>query len=359
MSTPPRLLFVTARPALARNIGVAAAEHVIERLTDRTSGHVLDLGRRSRAAASVDRVRIGLVGNGPFDGVVIVGGYDVVPALRLDCLGPKLRLAIPESPDPDDFIVWSDDAYGDVDGDGLPELPVSRVPDAYSAALLSKILAAPANPPTNRSGLRNIKRAYADAIFGDLPGSAAMETSEHVVHDQRPPIDLRGGAVYVVLHGRDDDGSEQFGESGDATLTALTTANVHTPADGTVVLNSSCWGGLIACTTAFRSRNSGHVRQRTPATSIALAFLAKGARAYIAPTGSHYSPVETPYDYNGGPLHQAFWKRLLAGAPPAKALHDAKYLDFAPLIPHGQSGTVAQACESKVLREFTCLGVGW
>ena len=65
-----------------------------------------------------------------------------MPAQRRDCLPPALRAALGLTDDPDDFIVWTDDDYGD-DGDReTPPVPVSRIPDAHSAVLLR-----PRSPP--------------------------------------------------------------------------------------------------------------------------------------------------------------------------------------------------------------------
>ncbi len=130
-------------------------------------------------------------------------------------------------------------------------------------------------------------------------------------------------------------------------------------AKGAVVLSGCCWGALTVDVPAVDAKPSAVLKQRPPSSSIAMSFLAQGARAFVGCTGSHYSPVKAPYTYNGEPLHRAFWTRIASGTPPAQALFEAKYLDYAAAIPHGRRGTVARACECKVLREFTCLGFGW
>lgn len=83
-----------------------------------------------------------------------------------------------------------------------------------------------------------------------------------------------------------------------------------------------------------------------------------GATAFVGCTGSHYSPKDPPFHYFGGPMHEAFWERCLAGTPPARALLDAKW-HYASYMPHGQSKPALAAIEYKILREFTCLGLGW
>jgi hypothetical protein len=57
-------------------------------------------------------------------------------------------------------------------------------------------------------------------------------------------------------------------------------------------------------------------------------------------------------------MHKAFWTRLLAGAGPSRALFEAKS-DYAQGMFHEQTSAVQQAIEYKILREFTCLGLGW
>ena len=92
--------------------------------------------------------------------------------------------------------------------------------------------------------------------------------------------------------------------------------------------------------------------------SIALTFLRRGATAFLGCTGSHYSPVQEPYQYFGEPMHQAFWRGLLAGHAPAEALFQAK-VEYLAGFPHGRPPGVQQAIEYKILRQYTCLGLGW
>ena len=83
-------------------------------------------------------------------GIIIVGGYDVVPSLQLNVLSDALLNEIENDPesqdeewDVDDFIVWSDDIYGDKKGSILPDLPVSRIPDGKNSSLVLTALQAP------------------------------------------------------------------------------------------------------------------------------------------------------------------------------------------------------------------------
>ena len=145
----PKLLFVTSRDALRRNLGTVEADTLLEMITD--AGQTL-FDALPAGAVAPDNV-LGLVrakiGNDT-RGVVLVGGYDVVPAQRLDALDPQLRAAVRgRNGDPfDDYVVWSDAIYGDRDGDGMSELPVSRVPDGKTPMLVWHMFTAgdPATP---------------------------------------------------------------------------------------------------------------------------------------------------------------------------------------------------------------------
>jgi hypothetical protein len=93
--------------------------------------------------------------------------------------------------------------------------------------------------------------------------------------------------------------------------------------------------------------------------SMALKFLSAGALAFVGCTGSHYSPEGTDTSYYGGPMHKAFWSHYSNGLPPAEALFRAK-ADYIAGIPHrGTADPVDKARELKILRQFTCLGLGW
>lgn len=57
-------------------------------------------------------------------------------------------------------------------------------------------------------------------------------------------------------------------------------------------------------------------------------------------------------------MHDAFWAEIAAGHPPADALFRAKKKYLADW-PHGLKDPFNQAAEMKILRQFTCLGLGW
>lgn len=354
----PELLFVTSRQTLAANIGRAECA----RLLDSIRAHRLPLYDElpsgiadARAAAELVAARLRRHPNAK--GVVLIGGYDVVPAYAQDCLSQPLRQRVAGSDDPDNFIVWNDDLYGA--RNGQLELPVSRIPDGKSAQLVfAAIQAARRTVGVPRAGVRNVARPFADRVYGALPGSGNMHVSKPVTFDQNsPPLDFKSERLYFMLHGDFVDSSRFWGEGTANHREAVNVGNIPAEYDG-VVFTGCCWGALTVDTPAGLTVPGRPFGQKTPGSSIALSFLARGATAFIGCTGAHYSPLEAPYNYFGGPMHEAFWRRYNAGATPAQALLGAKR-EYAGGIPHGRTGASAQAIENKILRQYTCLGLGW
>jgi beta-lactamase superfamily II metal-dependent hydrolase len=353
--TLPRLLFVTNQERLARNIGEREAARLIQAI--RAAGHELlgDIPQEVGPAVAAVRRRIE---SNQVKGVVLVGGYDVVPAQQVDALPPRLRTILADNDDADDFFVWSDDGYGDRDGDWLPEVPVSRVPDGRSSALVFGALAAPASgSPASRSGLRNQARPFADLVYSNLRGGQAMLQSRPTLHSDA--YTLGAEQVYVMLHGSAEDGTQYWGEDGRRFPVAMRVDNV--PAHpGMVTFTGCCWGALAVAAKAKDVPNGAAAAALTPELSIALAFLQKGARAFIGCTGSHYSPSRPPMNYFGRPLHDAFWRRYNEGLAPAEALLRAR-AEYMAGLPHGETrgSDIGEAIEFKILRQYTCLGLGW
>ena len=289
----PPLLFVTSASALARNIGQVESEAVLSAL--RASGHVIydtvpDGLMESAPAAAL--VRQQLQQHRHVEGVVLLGGHDIVPSQVLDCLPPEIRRALPGGNDPDEFIVWSDDIYGDREGDDLPEVPVSRIPDGKSAELVFAALQAGVRPHDERSGIRNVARPFAEEIFDRLRGSRTLLVS-HPTTFSTPAYDLETDSVYFMLHGDYVDGTRFWGEGFDNNVEAVNLSNVS-DGNGRVVFAGCCWGALFTDTPASSVVRNRPFGQRTADSSLALSFLKKGARAFVGCTGAHYSPVEQP-----------------------------------------------------------------
>jgi beta-lactamase superfamily II metal-dependent hydrolase len=348
------LLFVTKGRRLAANIGNDVASTVIDALRD-SGATLIDIPEGATDAASASApVRKEIRSRGNIKGVVLLGGYDVVPSQVLDALPPSLRATVGSTGDPDNFIVWNDETYGDVDGDFLPELPVSRIPDGRSADLVLNALSQTKNGGSAAVGVRNVMRPFADAVFGRINGSGGLLQSAPT-GSASPGVTLDGQHVYLMLHGDYSDGGRYWGEDPPDNIEAINVANVP-GSTRAVVFTGCCWGALTVDRPAGRAGTQ--LAPKLPEASIALSFLKSGARAFVGCTGAHYSPDQAPYDYFGGPMHHAFWRRLLAGAAPAAALFDAKR-EYVRAIPHGQTKPSSTAIEFKIWRQYTCLGLGW
>jgi hypothetical protein len=181
--------------------------------------------------------------------------------------------------------------------------------------------------------------------------------SQPATFDQQPTISLDGERVYLMLHGDWVDGGRFWGEDTPNNVEAVNTSNIPSSFQG-VVFTGCCWGALTADTPASRVVPGRSYGQKTAESSMALAFLLRGATAFIGCTGAHYSPTEPPFRYFGGPMHEAFWAFYDQGKSPAQALFEAKQ-QFAAEMPHGQSRPLLQAIEYKIWRQYTCLGLGW
>jgi hypothetical protein len=363
----PPLLFVTSREGLRRNIGREEADQVLDAL--RRSGQAvydgLPGGLRDPAAAA--RAVLPHLDERA-EGVVLVGGYDVVPAQRLDVLDPALRASLPASHgDADDFVVWSDDVYGDraepgrAEGDGLPEVPVSRIPDGRLAELVFTAVQV-GGPPAGgagRFGVRNVARPFADDIFSLLAGAEALRVSLPTTPAAVGPGGAAARQVYFMLHGSDANGACFWGEDDRRrTVPAVDVGNVPARCPGAVVFAGCCWGALYVTRPAAQAPPGSPVGTRAIEASMALSYLRAGALAFVGCTGSHYSPTVPPYDYFGGPLHREFWRLLGTGVGPARALFEAKR-EYLRGMPHGQTDPLGRAIERKILRQYTCLGLGW
>ena len=356
--TLPGLVFVTNMARLGANIGITEAEAAAQAI--RSAGQALVDAAEGQDVTLL--IRQACAGK-DVNGIVILGGYDVVRSLTYDVLPPALRAQLGHSSDdPDDFVVWSDQIYGDTDGDGMANLPVSRIPDARSAELVKNCLCGVSVDRRSRYGLRNDARPFAEGIFQNMAGPGAMAVSEPTRPGTVLANDIDAAAIYLMLHGSDVDGTRYWGERRlGGIVEALTVANVPKPC-AAVVFAGCCWGGLTVRTPANRYRSGDPLQSLTPEQSLALSFLATGARAFVGCTGAHYSPYDAnprgDLNYFGGPMHRSFWTHLQAGESPASALFKAK-VDYIRDMPHGRRTAEEQAIEYKILRQFTCLGLGW
>jgi beta-lactamase superfamily II metal-dependent hydrolase len=371
-----KLLFVTEPARLAGKIGGEPSVQALLTVLRQAGHEVIQLENPPTAEIGAKAVRPSLT---DVKGVVILGGFDIVPSGRAqvistDEIGQLSRLRYPFVDAPDGFWVWSDDTYGDQDGDGIPELPVSRIPDGGAVSFLRAALDAPRPVQlTSRAGLHNVRRAFAKKVFSAIPGTGEILSSEPTRADELPRGAVLPDAVYLMLHGSAEtphvfDG--EFSDDGDQWWTdaAFRVANVEA-AEGAVVFCGCCYGALSALPIARQSLVPASARAFSPRSSIALRFLEAGANAYVGPTAVHFSPPESDPDLAGGRLHRLFWERVAKGDGPARALHQARklYVKDIPRLDQAvadlragqETPIILRAVERKIYQMFSCLGLGW
>lgn len=373
--TLPPLAFVTEPARLTRKIGEDAAREILDAV--RSAGHtMLLLNNPASAEAAAAAIRPSIKNA---SGVVILGGLDVVPSGRVQVISDEevqelARLRNPFADFPDGFCVWSDDSYGDFDGDGIPELPISRVPDGGDASFMRAVLDVPAPARAgSRAGLHNVRRPFAKQVFSGIPGTDAILTSQPTRADGFPDGSLRRNAVYLMLHGSAEDPASfegEFSDDGESwwAESALGVDNIDV-SPGAVVFAGCCYGALSALPIAKDLPAGSAVKPFSPMRSIALKFLAGGANAFVGPTAVHFSPPDDTPDLAGGRLHRFFWERVAGGDPPALALHEARkrYVAGIPILDAaetqlqgGDEGPIVlHAVERKTFQMFSCLGLGW
>lgn len=351
----PPLLFLTNRKALITNVGETAVKKIEQSI--KAAGHeILDVQGNDRPWEVV-RGRTGASGPGA-QGIVLLGGHDVLPSVKQDVLPPELRVILGREArtESDGFYVWSDDAYGDTDGDGNAELPVTRIPDARSAQFLMRALSVGAARLTGKKGVRNHARPFADTIFSAAGGSSGgLLISNPHLRTSLTPTHLNAGALYFMLHGSDEDGTTFWGEKEDGSaVEAISVAEVCA-IDGATVFSGCCWGAL---TVDGLANVTGVIpKPRQIERSMALTCVQQGANAFVGCTGAHYSPA-TQIKAFGAPMHEYFWHYFDQGQPAAMALFNAKS-DYRQNMFHHAPSNLFEAVEYKILHQFTCLGLAW
>lgn len=346
------LVFATHADGLRRKVG-EPGYGTVRRMIEESGNRLLEIDDPEQAFAEIAR------SGRDARGIVIVGDYDVLPAQIYDVLPAGLRPRVAARNDPDQFIVWSDQRYGDLDGDGLGEVPVSRVPDCASAAFVVHALAADSHRPAlGKFGSRNAARPFAESVFRGIAGNGRLLVSGPEAFSDIGAGGIPAGGTYFMLHGSDVDGSRFWGEDEGGSVEAVNIDNLGGALAGAVALAGCCWGALTVEEIAARAASHWDVTPRTPKTSIPLRMLELGALAFVGCTGAHYSPLSAPFGYFGAPIHDSFWRSVSSGAAPAQALFDAKKT-YIRDMPHGRETPAEWAIEYKVLRQFTCLGLGW
>jgi beta-lactamase superfamily II metal-dependent hydrolase len=355
----PKLLFVTNGERLAANIGESEAKAALAMIE--TAGQALISVAPDRAVIDTQAA---LTADPTIVGVVIVGGYDVVPSYPTDALDADLRktLAHRVFADEDEYIVWSDEAYGDKDGDLFAEVPVSRIPDARDAALIFAALSADSPIVANRFGIRNFRRPFADQVWTEIPGHRALFESQPFRAEQVIPTDLHNSLTYIMLHGSADDATRFKGEEIQAgsLVDAFTTRDIPSQLTG-MAFAGCCWGALTVSERACKFKGD-FPSPRVAERSIALSYLKAGGSAFVGSTGAHLSGQRTTFTENPAlALHASFWavaKDVGYAASPALFAARDTFTEFIAQQANGGSPSfIASMLKNRT--QFTCLGLGW
>jgi len=361
----PKLLFVTSADALRGNIGREETRVLLKTIADQGHVSLVDLPnglKLTDASSVIQQVRQKVVAEQGIEGIVLLGGYDVIPSRQLNTLPEGEEETVAQIDDPDRWIVWCDDEYAaSASGEALRyySLPISRVPDQHYAPYLFQSLEAPLSPGGTFSGVRNLKRPFAARISPAFKDAAPLHVSAPVTY--LDGYSLMASSVYLMLHGSAVNSLEFEGENAARQRTRAFRLEKIPDAPGCVVLAGCCWGALTATTPAAFASDSAPTGVKGRDASIALRFLAKGARAFVGCTGAHYSPRDDQPDRSaGGAMHSYFWQYFLNPAVrgPAEALQFAKR-EFVGKMPHAPEVASSLAIDSKTLHQFTCLGLGW
>lgn len=266
------------------------------------------------------------------DAICLVGGYDIVPPFVRP--NPTAHL----SHDDDEYIP-TDAPYGATPGNQAeeyaPARAVSRIPDGATADAESfaSILSHQHSTPTTATPAGSFQAA-AEEFSGALgyvgrsiPGANGTGVLSPPETQDQPGLTgkIAGhGRIHILFHGANYDPDWAYlwghdGAPGSPFIKALS-ARILDLCDlrGSMVTFSSCYAAMLDVAPAMSGA-------RTTANQVALACLAHGAKAVVAPTRSNWIGVQTPFDAFGPRLVAETWKQLATGTPAAEALRKAKH----------------------------------
>jgi hypothetical protein len=251
-------------------LGVAGAQLEPEAIARQIWSLALALG----SASGRDHARL--------SSVLVVGGPDIVPFY--------------EAPNPathdGDETVAGDWIYGARDPFGPMSWPVGRLPGAAGGDpdLLLRLLEFAASARPIRTAQRKtfgyctaVWRHAAEQVYATIASPERLLVSPPLLATTLDRRLLDGaGLVYCNLHGV-RDGPPWYGQSEEhpALVAALRPADLAgLDLRGALVVSEACYGASIA------GRDEG--------TSLALAFLARGAAGFVGATAVSYGPPEPP-----------------------------------------------------------------
>ncbi|MGH2459473.1 MAG: tetratricopeptide repeat protein [Chloroflexota bacterium] len=274
------------------------------------------------------------------DGVLIIGGDDVVPFFHL---------ANPS--DDDDAEILSDNPYVATEGDAIyaPRIAIGRLPDGSGGNLslllrqTDTLLEVRRNPPSAESSSRLRQAGIAalgaiglavsnslsfgcaasswesvsGAAFAPLSTASSLRLSPPVTADGFQAQWIQGRRFfYFNLHGALDAAAWYGQVPSDRSIDSLTLPIAITPE----LLSEADFTAPIVFSEASHAANVG---AKTATSSLALRFLSEGAAAFIGSTATAYGTVEPPLA-GADLLGQLFWENLRDGERIGDALRRAK-----------------------------------
>jgi tetratricopeptide (TPR) repeat protein len=305
--------------------------------------------------------------NGHLGSVLIVGGDDVIPHHRL-----------PNPTEDSDREVLSDNPYASIDdnyfvteravgrlpgGDGDPEMLCRAIETAIAAheaspppmpfwrkvwLWLRRVLGdtlPPPPPPTDSFGYTAaVWRRASLLVFAAIGNPRRLRVCPPATTADLPNLELaRATLAYFNLHGV-ADGPDWYGQrdpqepgEGIAFPVALRPSDLNGGAPR-VVFSEACYGAAAA--------------GRTPATSLALRFLAEGAQGVVASTAVAYGSVREPLSA-ADLLGRVFWSELANGFTQGEALQRAR-LKLAQIMQQRQGALDGE--DQKTMISFVLYG---
>lgn len=274
------------------------------------------------------------------DGVLIIGGDDVVPFYHL-----------PNPSDDDDSEILSDNPYAAASAEAIyaPRIAIGRLPDGSAGNLslllrqIDTLLEVRRNPPAAESSSRILQAGIAAlgviglAVSNSLSFGCAASSWESVSGQAfaplstasslrlSPPVTADGFQsqwiqgrrfFYFNLHGALDAAAwygqvpNDKADDGPALPIAIT-PELLSEADFTAPIVFS------------EASHAANVAAKTATNSLALRFLSEGATAFIGSTATAYGTVEPPLA-GADLLGQLFWENLRDGDRIGEALRRAK-----------------------------------
>ncbi len=303
------------------------------------------------------------------DGILIVGGDDIVPSYHA-----------PNPSDDDDSAILTDNPYAVENGDSVfaPRLAIGRLPDGSGGNLglllrqIDTLLEVRRNPPAAESNSRLLQAGRAAlGVFGlavsnalsfgcaawpwsSVSGEAFAPLATGASLRLSPPVTAADFQVQWIhgkrffhfnLHGA-PDGAAWYGQEADGISDGGPSLPVAITPE---LLSEADFSAPIVFSEASHAAN---VVARTASNSLALRFLSEGAAAFVGPTAIAYGAIEPP-PAGADLLGQLFWENLRDGDRIGEALARAK-IQYAREVMESQG--YLDGDDQKTLLEFVLFG---